>query len=239
MQLLKPSEILGDLRWQFEVIDDFHWFLSPHLWTTLTADGGTLAIDADGVGGVVQLVTGATDNDELCLATTNELFLFAADRTIYAEVRIQYTEASTDDANVMFGFMDAMGANALQDNGAGPAASFDGAIIYKVDGGTVWRCRTSNGTTNTDTISITTAGGASYVRLGMQAADLDGTNLEVTYFLDGNPLLDNTFRRPIKHTALLASMTEMDFGVYAKAGGSNAETINVDYVAAIQRRVST
>ena len=128
MQLLKFDESLADLRWQFKLEDDFLWFLSPHLWTTLTVDGGSCAIDADGTGGVVQLITGATDNDEIALATTNELFLFAADRALYAEVRIQFTEANTDDANVMFGFMDAMGANALLDNGGGPAASFDDSL---------------------------------------------------------------------------------------------------------------
>ena len=71
--------------------------------------------------------------------------------------------------------------------------------------------------------------------------DLDGSNVEITYYIDGIPLVLNSGspRRQIKHYASLTSMTEMDFGVYAKAGGSNAETINVDYICAIQRRVST
>lgn len=240
MQKLKPSLWLPNARWQFEVFDDFFWYLSPHLWTSLAADGGSsVAIDDDGTGGVLTLTTGATNNNECAVVTTNELFDIIADQPISAEGRIQYTEANTDDANVAFGFMDAFGADALLDDGAGPAASFDGAIIYKVDGETVWRCQSSNGTSKTTTVTTATAGGSSYQRLGIDIQDLDGTSAEITFFLDGQPLLDSTFRRPIKHTLAIASTTQMDFGFYVKAGSANSETPNVDYLWACQRRVST
>ena len=93
MKLLTPPEQLREIR-QFELFDDFLWHISPHLWTNLAADtNATVAIDADGVGGIVAINTGdATDNNEAALVSTNELFKFAADKPLMAECRLQYSE---------------------------------------------------------------------------------------------------------------------------------------------------
>ena len=236
MQLLQRSPALLKARLDFELFDDFLWYISPHLWTSLVADtGSTCAIDADGVGGIVQLGTDTTDNDETCLASTNELALFAADKPFYAECRLQYTELTGNAANVAFGFADALGADQITDNGGAAAINSSGALIYKLDGGTVWRCNSENNAVATDTVGIQTAGGASYQTLAIEVVPVDATNVEITYFVDTRPITDSR-NRPIKHTVAYASATEMDFGVYMKTGTTEALTVNVDYIYFARRR---
>lgn len=215
----------------FEHFDDFTHFVDGDTWTMLDADSGSsVAEDADGQHGVVQLICATTDNNEAALATSNELFLFAADKSFRLATRIQYTEVNTDDANVAFGFADAFGANLITDDGAGVGIANSGVLIYKLDGGTVWRCNSENNGVSTDTVSTKTAGGSSYQTLEIVGRAVDGTNYELTFFCDGEPLRDS-LGRPIMHRLAYASATNMDFGVYLKTGGAQTETLNVDYLA--------
>ena len=229
---------LSTLKHQHELYDEFYWYLSPHLWTSLAADiGATVAIDADGVGGVVQLTTAATDNNEAGLFTTNEAFLLAAGKSLHAGVRLQFAEANTDDANVAFGFGDALGANVLLDDGAGVSTSFTTCIlIYKIDGGTVWRFHAENGANSETYTSALTAGGSSYQWLEIFGNVVDGVidEYEFTFRIDGLNVLNTDTGRPLKLNIPYASATEMDFGVYAKAGGANSEVVSVDKIFAYQ-----
>lgn len=236
MKLNKYPDFLGRSD-QFELYDDFLWYVSPHLWTSLAADTNTaVAIDADGESGVLSIGTGdATDNNEAGTFTTNELFKFAADRPLCAEARIQFTEINTSAANVAFGFADAGGADLLGDDGAGDAIANSGALIFKVDGETVWRAACENNGTVRETQSTTTAGGSSYQTLRIESRDMGDGNQEITYFVDGQPLRDSNGKQ-IKHTLAHASATQMDLGVYAKAGAANTLTVLVDYIAAFQKR---
>src|SRR6185295_16236132 len=86
-------------KYTFGLDDDFLWYISPHLWT-LVGDGTAAAGDA--AGGVITLTSGAADENEVYLATTKEVFLIAANKPIEGECRLQYTEVSTNTANVFF-----------------------------------------------------------------------------------------------------------------------------------------
>lgn len=224
--------------------DDFGMYTTVHNgWTTGAADtNATVSCDADGTGGILQLYTGdATDNNEVGVRTTNERFLPAIGKPMLLESRIQYTEINTNAANVCFGAADVMaGANTLLDDGAGPAATFYGALIYKVDGETVWRCATSAGalsSTGTTTQSTTTAGGASYQVLRIELLPLANNTSETTFFVDDLPLRDSN-GLVIKHylTHGAAATADLDVGLYAKAGGTGQLTVNCDYICAFQKR---
>src|SRR6185436_2560334 len=149
-------------RRMFGFFDDFEWYISPHRWSSLAADAGaSVAIGASAAGGTVVLTTGATDNNEAAVATTNSPFKMADDKPLLFESRLQYAEANADDANVFAGFANGLGsADMLVDNGAGPKTNFSGAGVYKVDGETVRRCVSSKGTSQTITLSTKTAGGS-------------------------------------------------------------------------------
>ena len=225
-----PQEFID--RESFYHFDDFHWLISPHQWTNLASDGGVTAFaQSDAHGGVIQGATGATDNNEIAVRTTNELFDPANGKPMWGAGRIQYTESNTDDANVFFGFCSALAANTLVDDGAGPRTTGSIFGIYKVDGGTVWRCITRNGTDSTDNISLTTAGGASHQVLEVFIKDFSVLQCVVTFKVDGVFLRDTTTGLVIEHRVNYASNTEMNFGVYVKAGSANSETMNVDWLA--------
>ena len=225
----------------FFVFNDFLNFATgTDGWTSLAADSGTTVAVADGVRGVAALGTGATDNNECSLRTTTELFLVADNKPLRFDTRVQYTEALTDDANVLAGFMSALAANALVDDGAGVRTTGNYFVFFKVDGETTWRVRSRNGTETETHDTGVTAGGASYQRLRIEL-DNEGsgsTNVRATFWIDDVQCTDagSSGRPKIVHTIAISGSTEMNAGVYVKAGGANAETLNCDYLYASQRR---
>ncbi len=239
-----PAE-WAEKRDQFGFFDDFLWYVTAHLFTSLASDTNSAVSVGDTVGGVLVINTGdAVDNNEAGVLTTNEIFLAASNKPIIYEAMIQYTEPNTNAGNVAVGMADVFGAaNTLLDNGAGPAASFYGAMIYKVDGGTVWRCASSAGTlssTGTTTASVQTAGGSSYQRLAIRIEPISGAfnSSRVSFFMDGLPLIDSS-NKPIVHFIAhgAAATGEMNAGVYAKVGAANNSwTVLVDYVGAFEER---
>lgn len=198
-------------------------------------DSGSVTI-GDAVRGIAALVPSdgtVADNDEAYFASPNEVFKFAAGQPLYGRASVQFTEANTDDANVFFGFMNAIAANSIVDNGAGPQASGCHAVLEKRDGETQWRLTTRNGSASTSTLSTTTAGGSAYQKLEILVEDYTGTSCQVTAKVNGDFLRDSN-NLPIRHTILYASATEMQVGFGVKNGGANLETLNVDYVCATQ-----
>ena len=92
-------------RRTYGFFDDFCEFVSGDLFTDISADVGAAVANVDAAGGAVTLTTGATDNNECYLLSTKELFLFAADKPLVFEARLKFTEANTDDANVILGIL--------------------------------------------------------------------------------------------------------------------------------------
>lgn len=225
--------------------DDFQWYVTAHLWTSLAADtNSSVAIDADGTGGILVLNTGDnTDNNEVAVRSTGEVFLPAPGKPWELEARIQFTQINTNAANVAFGLMDVGGsANTLLDDGAGVPTSFYGAMIWVPDGATAWRVSTSAGTfssTGQTTTSVTTAGGSAYQVLTIRGLPVGRANVsEVTFFVDGVQMVDSN-GRPIMHelTHGAAGTADGDVFVYCKDGATNNTlTVNVDYVYAAQKR---
>ncbi|MGZ3316614.1 MAG: hypothetical protein ACXU95_04850 [Isosphaeraceae bacterium] len=232
-QALKEKDCYG-------FFDDFFWYVITHNWTSLKADATTtMDIDASYAGGRVLLYTDTTDNNEVAIGTTQKNFKDLANQPMVFEAKIQYAEGATNKANVCAGFCSVMtSANTLVDNGGGMVTTYDGHVIYKIDGETVWRCGSSRGTTQYTTTSTTTAGGTNPQVLRIESQPEDSTTITTRYYVDDVQLRD-TNGIPIVHTQLLASAAAMQAGVAAKTGGSNAESIYVDYIAAYQRRVAT
>ena len=222
----------------FFVFSDFFHFVTGDDFTSLVADGSTTIAVSDAVGGRIALGTAATDNNEVALRTTAEVFLVSDNKPLRYDCRAQYTESNTDDANVLHGFMSALAANALVDDGAGVRTTGNYFVFFKVDGGTTWQVRSRNGTeTETNDTGIT-AGGASFQKFRIEIENEgDGSsNVTARFFIDDQICRDATTQRPICHTILIASSTEMNAGSYVKAGSASAESLVVDYMGGIQKR---
>ena len=219
------------------VVDDFFWAVTVHQWTTLAADTTPTVTTPDAVNGLVRLFTDTTDNNEVAIKSTVELFKFGTNREIYLKAKIQYAENDTNKANVFLGFGSAIGANFLVDNGAGARVTGDIFGVYKVDGGTKWICITQTNGTAVTTTSSTTAGGSAAQVIEMQAVESDGVTMTCTWKIDGTYLVDSNGNKII-HKAVIASATEMNVGLYVKTGGgAGGETVDMDYICATQPRI--
>jgi hypothetical protein len=229
-------------RRAFGFMDHMDHLVDADRWTKIATDSGTLVV-GDAQGGILTITPSdgsVADNDEAYLHTTNELFIFDADRPMMCEALIQYSEANTDDANIMFGFVSGAGANSIQDNGAGPPASYSGAVIHKVDGGTKWVCESSVGATQTTETSDETAGGATFQRLRIEVHTGRGTNkVDIAFFIDEQQARENNSNLPSQRVILhedvdISSATEMTVFIGAKNGDANGEALLVKYIAAYQ-----
>lgn len=246
MDLLELPRSVELARLYAGFTDDFFQYTSGDLWTLVATDSGTAAL-ADAANGQILLNPSdgtVADNDEVYLRTTKECFKFAAGLPAIFEVCLKFTEANTDDANVAVGFMDAVAANSILDNGAGPAASYSGAVFFKVDGGTTWSVENSDGATQKTTALDGTqervigspfsgtsqaAGGGVFQRLRIEFRPKTTTKADFLFFVDGVPVakhVDQPF----------ASATEACAFIGVKNGGANNEAVYLDYALAFQKR---
>ena len=228
----------------FGFFEDFFEFVTADMWTDTSTDATATVTVSDGVKGIAAVFTDATDNNEAYLHQTKETFKFANNKPLVFEALVQYAEANTDDANVMIGLKDAWAADSLLDNGGGPAASYTGAVFFKVDGSTTWQVETSIAGTQTTT-NLTaansldkvahTAGGTTggpnadgYHKFRIEFRPYSSTNADVLFYINDVHVA--------RHDFIYTSATDMEAGVGAKAGDTNAETVNVDYIACYQVR---
>lgn len=215
-----------------QTFDDFLWFISPHHWTTFADSSCTATITANAVGGVLALAgASGTNNHEAGVSSTNAHYKFAANTAIEYVARIAYSEANTDDANVAVGLSSAFTTDMMVDDGAGPTTNHWGALIYKVDGGTKWVCQASAGTTQeTTTSNLTSNTGTTYVEFKIVAEAQGDGNVRVSYYADDVQMKDSANNLPISHTITHTSASAMKPGAVIKNGGSNSETLSVDYI---------
>lgn len=232
--LLQPgSDFENGLPGAFALESDFFHYTTTEDFTSILTDSGTAAV-GDAAGGVVVITASdgsVADNDEAYVKSTAEVFLFANNKPLSFEARVKWTEANTDDANVIVGLMSAAAANALQDDGAGPAASYSGAVFYKVDGSNDWAAECSiAGTQTAITLSGATDGGAgNYQRLAIDFIPTSSTVATVIFSIDGVA---------VGSTAAFTytSATEMNTIVGIKNGSANNEALSVDYIRCSQVR---
>ena len=225
----------------FSLASDFHNFATGQDgWTSLVVDAGTSVAVNDARGGILTLTTAATDNNEVMVRSTTELFLPTAGRPSFCRARINLTQVNTDDANFFFGFASAAGANLLVDDGGDLRTSGSIFGIYCSDGDTVLHCYTRNGSTAIDTATTVsnTDASATYREWEIRIEEFSTTHCIVTFLIDGVYLRDDTtYANVVAHRVAYASLTEMNFVPgYCKAGSANSETPLIDWAIAAQTR---
>jgi hypothetical protein len=206
---------------EFEIYDDF---LHLHDWWAAVNDGGTGTNTLDAThGGTYSVVTAAADNDYHFITSDAKWLTPAANKGFVFKARVKLTEANTDDANIIVGVSSDVASTALGADGAGPPASYTGCLFFKVDNGTVWQAETSNAGTQTTTASAAAFTSGAWTLLEIRFDPFDDTTARVVFMVNGT--------RVAEHKLAVASLAACApiFGV--KAGGANAETLIVDYVA--------
>lgn len=234
---------------------DFLYYTDTNYFTKRLTGTGTLALGtgAHAIGGQLVFTTTVTASSGVVLYTTAANYLmstlpsggvgtgFAPDtgHALMCEALIQFTEVSTNQAGVFFGFNSLNTNVILVDAGLTPATNFSGAMIYKIAGETVWRAISSNGTTQFIDKSNTTSGLANFVRLRIEMKQVDAAgNYENTFYAgtvsphDCPPMTTgSSYPIPIKHTITSTSAANM-YGVLGNktvTGTGIAEVMYADY----------
>jgi len=212
------EEIRQDPSVGFLIRDEFNDFTTATngLISSLTG-GGTSVVLLANHGGVLELDPTGNDDDEAYAGSRYTWITPTAGREVWFECCARFTEANTDDANVMLGLVSGPVATGhLQAAGAGPLAAYYGACFFKVDGGTTWNCETSNNAAQTTNAGVATRTSGSYVRYGIK---LSGLSL-ATFYIDDTPVSSIPSNLP-------AAATGVAFCV--RNGGANNEKLYVDW----------
>ena len=230
-----------DVRYSFGFIEDFINGATtiPEAWADTSADTGASWAIADGVRGIVTGVCGTTDNNEAALHMDTEAFKFLADKPIYFEAYVQFSQANTNAINVWVGLMDAGGlADSMTDNGGGPKSSYSGCGFFCVDGALTWNVENSIGSTPVTTTltaansldkTLHNAASSSYQRLVIECLPTDATHQDFLFYIDDMLVA--------KHTdQTLTSATDMEVNFIVKQGSTTDESLLVDYVCCFQKR---
>lgn len=233
------AKALCDLGWFLQQVrteqlsDDFFNYSSAQAFTTAAASTGTVAAYATGGVSKVLLSSAATDNDGIFVRSTNKNFLPVAGYPLYFAARFDYTNQATTTANVVGGFMST--TVLTMTDGIAPSASYSGAVIYKVDGGTTWSCQSSNGATKTTSNSNSVATNGTYtfeIDINDFSDAPGATYAEVVFKVNGIVLRDSQTNLPIKHRLAYSSLADMYVAMGAFAGSANVQTLYVDYISA-------
>ena len=202
-------------------------------WTIIEDDdaAGTDAV-LDAAGGIYQHYCDGNDNDEAYLISASETWLFAAGKSLWLEARIAIVQGATNKANWIMGLMDEAAAASILTNGGGPAASYDGAVFYGVEGALTYGFETSNAATQVTTAPAAgwTSVSDTFMNLGFwfkSESDSD-TTATITPYVNGTP--------GTAHTITLAGLAEMQFIIGVKSDGSAEESFKIDYVKIVQIR---
>lgn len=201
------------------------------MWAFVEDDGaGGADAVLDAAGGVYKHFCDGDDNDEAYMTSLNEQWLFAAGKSLWLEARIAITQGATDKANWIMGLMDAAGANSILDNGGGPAASYDGAVFFGIEGALTFGFETSNAATQVTTATVGTFVSATMMNLGFRFDSPSSTDTvgSITPFVNGVP--------GTAHAITLAGLEEMHFILGVKSNGEAEEAFSIDSVKIVQIR---
>jgi hypothetical protein len=229
-----PSQWV-DMQNNVSIVDTFADSLGTNKWTTTKSSGYTVAVGT-GVGGILVYTGDTTAEDEAYVYSTNTVFKCGNGYSLEAKALLQYTEANTNAANVCFGFISSPGAAQMTASGGGPRVTGNVIFLYKVYGGTVWRCQTRWGSSANyqDAVSTTTAGVANYQELAISVSDGGSSGQSmVTFYVDGIQLKDAN-SNPIIQYFTNSSASPMALSIGLKQGSTTAETLNLDKCFASQ-----
>lgn len=218
--------------------DDF--FIQPG--TKASAAGNYVIVEDDGAdgadavsdaaGGIYIHYADGDDNDEAYLISAHETWKFAAGKSLWFEAKCGVIEGATNEAQFIVGLMDAAGADAVQDTEAGPAATYDGAVFFKVGGALSYYAESSNAGTQVTSAALGAIVSGTANKFGFffkseSTADTTGT---IQFYVDGVAVGD-------AHTITLAGLEEMHFVIGVKSGANAAEdAFFIDYVKIVQIR---
>ncbi len=234
--------------------DDFFTYTDAQMWTkTLTGSATSPTLtNPNSSSGVISMGNVSNQvNSSALVVSTIKPFIFAANRPMYMECEIQYTEANTNTAGVFFGMASAFGATFLADTTTLPIATGSAVGIYKLTGELFWRGMVNvNGVQVLSGLTLESSQPSpttTFQRLAIKVDMVGSTGLEVTFFVGqrDTPGADaafpagltqmrestSGFNKPVKLRIASTSAVAMAAGWMVKQiTATNPEILVVDYV---------
>lgn len=186
-------------------------------WTVVKDTGASVGIVADTASGELALTSAATTDNDGASIQGNEVFLPAADRTIWFATRVKCNDA--DQTDLMFGLSVNFATN--------PEAALTAAdrICFQVDDGNASiLCKTEASGTETSTDSGVDLADDTYVKLALRVTGTGG----VTFYVNDQKVATHTTNIPATEMALAA------MSLSGSATGTRATTL--DYIMGAQTR---
>lgn len=212
------SAILHDPAVGMIYREDFHTYDLTFRWALAEDAAATQALTDVVDGGLTIVTAGGADNEECYISSIAENWLLVAGNPLWFEALFTVTEANVDDVNLIFGLSENVAVGLLVNNGAGVLANCNGVVIYKLDGGTVWRALCDSGAAQTDVADIGAFNDTAAQRVGF-VYDGAGTVTPWANGVAGTPITTNLPTGAALHLV---------FGI--KAGDTAAETLLMDSV---------
>jgi hypothetical protein len=232
-----PSPLDPDPFKAITISDDFITGVDAGTqWITLD-DGGTgTNTHGDQIGGSLNIVTAAANDDYHAMRSTAQAFDFVGRNELWFEARFKITEAATNQTCWWFGLTTDDTTGGFQAGGAGPLATYDGALVYKIEGAMAIDAETSNAGTQDVETGLATFVTNTWTRVGFHVSSAATTAVCTAYF----DVAGGTGALTAHGTTMnitRAGMVPMNIVFGVKSGGS-VETMLVDYVKCVQLRTA-
>ena len=234
-------------RHSFQYWNDFDAEVDANELVVTAASTGT-AVVGNGTWGIIPLITAATNNDDVTIEHPNEIVSFEADKPWTACFLIAWNEVNIDDENIAIGVANAPGSGMCVNDGGGfISTNTSCAVLFKVDGGTVWKCTAgasaATQAANVKTSNVPASSGISGVNLGWQWCEIIWTPVSSTlgyveFRINDRDLRDVSVEgQPrIRIPVVIGAAATMALFASIKAGAAQVSTLNVDLWGIVGRR---
>lgn len=195
----------------------------------LASDGGGTATVADAPDGVLELLTGGTDEDGATLSSTPEFVQCQTDKNFFFEIRMKVTEQDSTnyDSSWCVGISDLATVGLMQAAGAGPDASHTGILFFKVEANKFIEFETATAGAEGELSDMLAFVTDTWYRLGFKYDYNDGVTGKVTPYINGTAYAPQDFT---------IAATCMHLVMSIKTHGTQTETMDVDYIRFVADR---
>lgn len=214
-------------------VEFFDDFMEPYVdadrWTLTDEDAGATAACVGERDGVMNLVTGGSQDDGATLHSTYENFLVDTDKNLFFEARIRVVEidATNYDASWCVG-LSSLSDAIMPDAAAAPNTTADQIIFFKLETNKFIEFETSNDTTKKSLSDMLAVTSGQWYRLGFKVDYNDGVTAKVTPYIDGVAYATQDLT--------ISGLVAMHVVLSIKTHAAQLETLDVDYVRVLADR---
>lgn len=231
-----PSELSPSPRSHFTFFDDFFEAPLDANLKWLEVDDGSTGTNAvsDIIGGVGTVVTAAANDDHHAISSRGESFKLSSTKELWFEARFRVVEAATNQSTWWFGLTSDLTTGGMQTAGSGPLGTYDGVLIYKIEGAMAIDAETSNASSQDIETGLATFVTNTWTRVGFHVS-ADATTAVVTPYFDVSDTAISQMTAGTPMNLTRSGLDEMHLVAGIKSGGS-VEPLEIDYIKCVQIR---